>query len=114
MAHLPAPKPEGYLGLVPVRQESLQIAKLRLVIGFFRPGTKLDLLDLYVRLFLPGRGAPLVLLKEVLAEIHQPAYRRLSIRRDLDEVESSRVGGAQRLGTLNDTDLLTTLRNETH
>ena len=114
VAHLPPPEPKGDLRLVSVRQESLQIAKLRLVIGFFRPGTELDLLDLYMRLLLPGRSPALVLLEEILPEIHQPANRRLGVGGYFDEVESDFVGDAQCLCAADDSDLLSTFRYEAY
>ena len=67
-----------------------------------------------MRLLLPGCRPTLVLLEEELSEIHQPADRRLRVGRDLDQVESRLVGDIQCLGTVDDTDLLSIFRYETH
>ena len=78
------PEPERHLRLVAVRQEPFQVAELRLVIGLLRSRPELDLLDLDLRLLLPGGGAALALLEEVLPEVPSagiPAAPRAAISR---------------------------------
>jgi len=49
MRHLTAAESQGYLGPVPITQETYQVAEFYLVIPFFRPWTKLDFF--YLNLF---------------------------------------------------------------
>lgn len=46
VGHLTAAESQGYLGPVPITQETYQVAQFYLVIPFLRPWTKLDFFNL--------------------------------------------------------------------
>ena len=80
----------------------LQVMLLRL-------GSEADFLDLDDRLALPGYLNLLALLVAELAVIHDPAHRRLTVRRDLDKVQTSLLGLAHRLFLRDNPDLVVCL-----
>ncbi len=51
VGHLTAAESQGYLGPVPITQETYQVAQFYLVIPFLRPWTKLDFFNLNLFLF---------------------------------------------------------------
>ena len=75
------------LGLVAMLKEFRELAQLDLVITFVRSRSKLDFLYVHSRLLAPRCLSLFILLKQVLAEIHNPANRRFCCRRHLDEIE---------------------------
>src|SRR2546428_2488268 len=82
------PEHHGYLGLVPVGQEPLHLAHLRLQIVLIGPRSQLDFLEMRTLLVLLGGVGFLAQLILVLAEVHDLTDRRLSRRRDLDKIIS--------------------------
>src|SRR4029078_3565529 len=87
MRHLTTAEEDRRLHLVAFGEEALDVLLLEVVIVFIHLRAELDLLDLDHALVLLGLARPLLLLLLVLAEIHDPADRWNSRRRDLDEVE---------------------------
>jgi len=76
--------------------------------------TQLDLLErddllLLLRLFLP-----LLLFVAILAEIHDPADRRLRFRRNLDEIEMLLFRHAQGIACRHDAKLLARCARDAH
>jgi hypothetical protein len=69
-------------------------------------GPELDFLDLDDLLMFPGFARALLLLVLVLAEVHDPAYRRHGGRRDFHEVQTLLLRDGQRLGRRHDPELL--------
>ena len=80
-------EPHGYLGLVAVGQETDQITQLDLVIRRFRARPEFHFLELDLLLLALRRVGLLVLLEQVLSEVHDPADRGLSSRRNLHEIQ---------------------------
>ena len=78
--HLPASESQGDFRFVTVLEELHELAQLDLVVTFVRARTEFDLLYVNV-LLLAFRGLRfLVLLEQVLAEIHDSTDRRLRHR----------------------------------
>ena len=111
---LAAAEHDRHLHLVLVLQEAHHVALLGLVVVGVDLGPELDLLDVD-RALVPARLLGLELeLVAVLAEVHDPADRRVGLRGDLDQVEVL-LGGvveghAQRL----DAELLALLVDQAH
>lgn len=85
--HFTATEAHRDLGLVPVTQETYQVAKLYLIIPFFRRWTKLDFLDLHLLLFLLGSMLFLVQLEQEFAVVHYAANRRLGLGSDFHQIQ---------------------------
>jgi hypothetical protein len=94
--HLPAPESQGDLCLVTVLQELHQLPELYLVIAFVRSRPKFDFLDVNLLLFAFRRLVFLVLLEQVLPEIHDATHRRVCCGRHFDEIQSLVVGHIDR------------------
>src|ERR687895_59367 len=75
---------------------------------------ELDLLDVDLRLVLPGELGLLLLLVPVLPVVHDPGDRRPRLRSDLDEIEVLAVGVVERLCRRLDPDLGTVLVDQPH
>ena len=105
--HLPAPESQGDLRLVTVLEKLHEFPELDLVIAFVRPRAKLDFLDVNPRLLAFRRLVFLVLLEQVLAKIHDAAYRRIRHRGYFNEVQSLVIGQFLRVGDVHDPCLLT-------
>ena len=73
------------------------MALLRGVVVRIDLGTELDLLDLDPRLLLAGLLLADVPLVFVLAVVHDPAHRRIGLRRDLDEIQVQLPGLSERV-----------------
>src|SRR5690554_7722471 len=112
MGHFPAAESQGYLGFVTLAEELDKVAKLDLIVPFFRPWTKLDFLDLNLFLILPGGSLLLLLLEDMLAVVHDSAYRRICIGGDFNQVEPSLLGVGQHFLNGDDTDLFTIVANQ--
>jgi len=80
------------------------MAQLRIKIVFLDAGAELDLLDLARRRF--RVGVLLLLLVNVLAEIHDTADGGLGVGRDLDEIETDLNRQLERLFRLKNAELL--------
>src|SRR5690554_94974 len=95
--NLTAPEPDSHLDLVAILQPAASVADLEreVVIGGLRP--EADLLDLDLLLLAARLTLLLRLLILELAEVHDLADRRIGIRGDLNQVEASLFGAAQRL-----------------
>src|SRR5690606_31417113 len=106
VGHLAAPEAQRDLRLVALTQEAHQVAKLDLVISLIRAGPEFDLFDLRLLLLLAGGLSLLVLLEHELAVVHDPAYRGVRVRCDLDEVQTRVFGGRKSLLNAHDADLL--------
>src|SRR5437667_2929806 len=107
MRHLAAAETQRDLGLVAFAQEPDQVPELDLVIALVGTGAEfhfldLDLLELQLRFV---RSLRLAVLE--LAEIHDPADRRLGERRDFDQIEFCRLCPCHRIRDRHDADLLT-------
>src|SRR2546422_3683582 len=105
--HLAAAETQRDLGLVAFAQEPDQVPELDLVIALVGTGAEfhfldLDLLELQLRFV---RSLRLAVLE--LAEIHDPADRRLGERRDFDQIEFCRLCSCHCIRDRHDADLLT-------
>jgi hypothetical protein len=107
--HLPAAKPQGHLDPVAFLEKFSQLAQLDLVIADIRARTELDLLDLYLLLFLLGLLKFFAFLKPKFAVVHDPANGRLRIGRDLNEIKFGLFGQPVRLFNGNYTKLFTVI-----
>ena len=87
MRELAATEHDRYLDLVSVPQEADGILQLDVKIMLLDIGTKLYFLDRNDLLLLLGFFFPFLLFISVLAEIHDAAYRRLSLRSNLHEIQ---------------------------
>src|SRR5450830_1452064 len=87
VGHLTAAESQGYLGTVPITQETYQVAQFYLVIPFLRPWTKLDCFNLDLLLVFLGSGNLLLLLEDRFAVVHQLADRRYSIGGNFHQIE---------------------------
>ena len=101
--HLAAAELEAHLHLVAVVEEFLGVTQLRLEVVLLDARGELDLLDLAGR-GLRVRGL-LLLLVDVLAEVHDPAHRRRRVGRHLNEVEAVFQREVDRLGGVDDPEL---------
>src|SRR2546428_993661 len=86
--HLAATEHHGDLGLVPIGQEPLHLAHLRLQVGLNGARSQLVFLEMRTLVVLLGGVGFLAQLILVLAEVHDLTDRRLSRRRDLDKIVS--------------------------
>ena len=75
-------------------------------------GPELDLFQAGPRLLLAGLLLLDVALVLVLAVVHDPAHRRICLRRDLDEIQIELPGLTQRLAGLDDPDLLSVMAHQ--
>src|SRR6476646_10708703 len=91
MLALAAPEHDRDLHLRALVEEALDVAPFRLVIVNPDFGSELDLLDVDLRLVLPGQLGLLLQLVAVLAVVHDTADRRISLGRNLDQVEVPRI-----------------------
>src|SRR6478672_5111739 len=91
MLALAAPEHDRDLDLRALVQEALDVAFLRVVVVNTDLRSELDVLDVDLRLVLPRELRLLFQLVAVLAVVHHPAHRRISLGRDLDQVEVLRV-----------------------
>src|SRR5688500_5231650 len=111
--HLAPAEEDRRLDLVAVREEPLDVLLLEVVVVRVDLRPELDLLDLDHPLVFLGLARSLLLLVLVLAEIHDPADRRLGGRRDLDQVEPLLTRDGHRLRRRHDAELLSGLVNHT-
>src|SRR5713101_4276679 len=104
--HLAAPEHHGDLGLVPVGQEPLHLAHLRLQIVLIGPRSQLDFLEMRTLLMLLGGMGFLAQLILVLAEVHDLADRRLRHGRHFDKIVSHLLRFLERINRRHDAKLL--------
>src|SRR6185503_11780760 len=104
--HLAPAEKDRRLDLVAVLEKALDVLLLELVVVLVDLGPELDLLDEDHFLVLLGLASALLLLVLELAEVHDPADRRNSGRRDLHEIERLASGYRQRLRRGHDSQLL--------
>ena len=112
--HLPASESQGDFRFVTGLKELNQLPEFDLVITFVRTRTKLDFLYVNLLLFAFRRLVFLVLFKQVLAKIHDAAYRWIRHRGYFDEVQSLVFGQTNRRGDSHDPCLLTIRANHPH
>ena len=98
VSHLAAPEHDRELDLRALAQEALDVLHLGFEVVPVDLGPELHLLDDDVRRPLARFLASLILFVLPLAEVHDPANRWISVRRNLDEVESLFACHRQRLG----------------
>src|SRR6478672_6538697 len=84
---LAAPEHDRDLDLRALVQEALDVAFFRFVVVNPDLGSELDLLDVDLRLVLAGELRLLLQLVPVLPVVHDSGDRRISLGRDLDEIE---------------------------
>src|SRR5688500_5601535 len=99
MRHITPAEPQGYLGLITLRQEPNEVAQLDLVASLLGSRTKLHFLvmDLIVLAF--GGMSLLVLFEQEFAAVHDAADRRFGGGCDLDQIQFCRRGHLQSIGT---------------
>src|SRR5215204_7804771 len=114
MCHLASPVGQCDLDLVPVLQEPLDLASLRVEVALRDLRPVLHLLDGDVACLAPGFLGLLRSLVLVLAVVHDPADRRVGLRRDLDQVEVCLTGDRQGLRQRFDADLLAIRTDQPH
>ena len=114
MRHLSASEAHRHLGLVSFFQKLGQVSKLDSVVPDIGSRTKFDLFDRRLFLFFLRLLTFLALVENLLAVIQDSAYRRLRVRRNLDQVEACIIGLLLRLSKRNDTRLLTLLINQSY
>jgi len=114
MGLLAAAEHDRDLHLVLVAQEAHDVALLRLVVvvGDLRP--QLDLAHVDLLLVLAGGLLLLLLLVLVLRVVEQAGDRGFRVGRHLDQVEVRLLGSLQRLGRLDDAELLAVGADQTH
>src|SRR5436190_2649070 len=95
-------------------EEALDVAPFGLVVVNPDLGSELDLLDVDLSLVLAGQLRLLLQLVPVLAEVHDPAHRRIRLGRDLDQVEVLRVRIVACLVSRFDSELLAVLVDQPH
>ena len=94
------------LTLLPASRNRLDVALLRGVVVRVDLGPELDLLQTGARLLLARFLLTDVSLVLELAVVHDPAHRRIGLRRDLDEVQIELTRLAERLAGVDHPDLL--------
>ena len=105
MSHFAAAIAERDLRLISVAQEAAHGAQLRLEVVFVSGRAEFDFLHLDDLLTGLHFLSLLLLLIAELAVIHQAAHRRLSVRRDLNEINVVLFGHAKSFSRRNNTDL---------
>ena len=106
VGHLPTTEHDRELDLVALAEEAHHVLHLRRVVVLVDLGPELHLLDDDVRGLALRLPAPLLLLVDVPAVVHDPTDRRVGVGRDLDQVELLFAGLGQRLGQGPDPELL--------
>lgn len=114
MGHLAAAEPEGYLGFVPIGQETYQVAQFYLIISFLRPWTKLHFLDLDCLLLLAVGRTLLLEFEDVLAIVHDLADNRVGFGRNQHEIQPCCPRNFQGLLNGDNTLLSAVLENQTN
>src|SRR4029077_19220830 len=94
------------LDLVAALEEPDDVPLLRGVVMRVDLRAELDLLQTGARLLLPRFLLTDVSLVLELAVVHDPAHRRIGLRRDLDEVQIELPGLTERFACVHHTDLL--------
>ena len=112
--HLASTKTKSRLHLHVLAKKIDRVRHLGLEIVRINVRTELDLLHLVRVLVLAALLLPLLLLVLELAELHQPADRRIGVGRNLDEVHSLLTRQYQGVGERDDSKLLTFLANHAH
>jgi hypothetical protein len=114
MQHLPASEEDRELHAVPFLQECPGVADLDLQVVTVGFRSKSDFFQRCARvlgLLVGFANAPLLLVQP-FAVIHDPADRRHTVRRDLDQVQTRLLGFVQSFRPRNDTDLIVCLIHE--
>src|SRR5436190_24265581 len=112
MGLLAAAEHDRHLYLVVLLQETQNVTLLGLVIVGSDLRPQLHLANGHLLLMLTRLLALLLLLVLVLRVIQHPAYRRLRLGSDLDEVEVTLTRIGERLVALHDTYLLTVVADQ--
>ena len=105
MRHLTTAKPQRHLRLVALLEKLYKVPHLDVVIADLGTRSKLDLFQLSLSLLRFTHLRLLLLLKQVFAEIHNPAHRRIGIWRYLNQVELLPLGQVYRSISLHDAGL---------
>jgi len=95
MSHLPPPKNDGYFGLIPLFQETLDVPKLKIEIMFFGLRPHLHLLQVNDDLFLSRLLVLFTLLIFKFSIIHDAANGWFRFGGDLHEVQLEIGSGPQ-------------------
>jgi len=106
MGQFPAAKKNSYLAPVTLFDKPANMPDLGLQIVFIRLGANFYFLELDLGLFLLGFLLLFLLLILEFTIVHYPAYRRISIRRNLNQVKPHCLSMLQSLGNIHDTKLL--------
>src|SRR5579864_1697672 len=109
--HFAAPEEDGRLNLVSFVEEAQHVVFLGLVIVVIHIDAELNFFDRDYFLMLFGFALFLLLLVQVFPIIHDPAYRRISGGRNLDQVQVLFAGHFQRFVRRDDANLLTFIIN---
>src|SRR5690606_16577057 len=97
VAHLAATEADVDLDLVAILQEAAHLAQLDLVIALVGDRAELHFLDLDLLGLLLGQVGLLLGFELELAEVHDPAHRRIGVGLDLHEVQALFTGHAKRV-----------------
>src|SRR5471030_286280 len=111
VGHLTAAESQGYLGPVPITQETYQVAQFYLVIPFLRPWTKLDFFYLNLLLVLLRRSNLLLLLEDRFAIVHHATDRWYCVGRNLYQIELGFFSNTKRFINRDDANLLAVSAN---
>src|SRR5882757_6460167 len=105
MSYLPAAKRNRELNKLAFTNKAPDVLDFELDVVFFGPRSHLDFLDRRGGRMALGVMGLLLLRVTVLVEIGDAANRRLSRRRDLDKVQATAFGHADRLAGAQNSDL---------
>ena len=112
VSHLATAEADRDLDLVAFLKEPAEIAQLDRVIADIRRRTELQLLDFLLFLLLLGRMRLLLRIELELAEIHDSADRRVTVRLDFDQIQACLLGHGQSLVARQNADLLSLCSND--
>jgi len=112
--HLPASEHHGNLSLIPFLQKALGVPGLELEIMILSLRPKFDLFNLNNRLLLLRLPRLLTLFVAVFPIVHDPANRRLRLRRHLHQIERKLLGGLESLLNRQDAQLCTLRANHSY
>ncbi|CFX16749.1 protein of unknown function [Candidatus Filomicrobium marinum] len=111
--HFATTEAQGNLHLIAVVEETFDGPHLDVVVVLINRRTHLDLLDLDGLLLFACFGGFFLLLELELAVVHDLADRRLSIRRNLNEIQAGVIGAILRLEAVYHPDIFSVLINQT-
>src|SRR4249919_2131171 len=114
VAHLAATEADVDLDLVALFQEAAHVAQLDLVVALVGDGAELHFLDFDLLLLLLRSRRLLLRLELELAEVHDPAHRRIGVRLDLHEIHAFVLGHPQRFVAREDADHFAVAADHAH